>query len=76
MAAGFLSCRKWQAHESRRASGGFDGGVVFMGSVDRRGAAPLFALESHRVTCLAWSPDGRLLAGGSDGGPAFFLRLA
>lgn len=57
-------------------AGGFDGGVVFMGSVDRRAAAPLFALESHRVTCLAWSPDGRLLAGGSDGGPAFFLRLA
>lgn len=57
-------------------AGGFDGGVVFMGSLDRRGAAPLFALESHRVTCLTWSPDGRLLAGGSDGGPAFFLRLA
>jgi WD40 repeat protein len=57
-------------------AGGFDGGVVFLGSVDRRGAAPLFALESHRITCLSWSPDGRTLAGGSDGGPTFFMRLA
>ncbi|MHC1789469.1 WD40 repeat domain-containing protein [Solidesulfovibrio sp.] len=57
-------------------AGGFDGGVIFLGSPDRRGAAPLFALESRRVTCLVWSPDGRQLAGGSDGGPAFLMRLA
>lgn len=57
-------------------AGGFDGGVVFLGSAARQGAAPLFALESHRVTSLVWSPDGRRLAGGSDGGPAFFMKMA
>ncbi len=56
-------------------AGGFDGGVVFLGSLDRKGAAPLFVLEGRRVTCLVWSPDGRKLAGGTDAGGVFFMDL-
>jgi WD40 repeat protein len=57
-------------------AGGFDGGIVFLGSLERKGAAPLLFVEGRRITCLSWSPDGRRLAGGTDGGGAFFLDLA
>lgn len=57
-------------------AGGFDGGVVFLGSAERKGAAPLFVLENRRVTCLSWSPDGRCLVGGGDGGAAFYMDMA
>ncbi len=57
-------------------AGGFDGGIVFLGSAERRGAAPLLALKSRRITALAWSGDGRLLAGGGDSGTAFFMDMA
>jgi len=56
-------------------AGGFDGGIVFLGSLEHKNAAPLLLLESRKVTCLTWSPDGRQLAGGTDGGAAFFLDL-
>ena len=54
---------------------GFDGGVVFLGDVSRRTARPLFTLPGDRVTCLAWSHNGRHLAGGSDSGGLFLLDL-
>lgn len=57
-------------------AGGFDGGIIFMGSPERNGAAPLLVVEGRRVTCLTWSPDGRRLAGGTDGGGAFAFDLA
>ncbi|MEA4856980.1 WD40 repeat domain-containing protein [Solidesulfovibrio sp.] len=57
-------------------AGGFDGGVIFLGSPERRGAAPLLVLENRRVTSLAWSTDGRRLVGGGDGGAAFFMDMA
>ncbi|MHC1710986.1 MAG: WD40 repeat domain-containing protein [Solidesulfovibrio sp.] len=57
-------------------AGGFDGGIIFLGSLDRKSVAPLLVVEGRRVTCLSWSPDGRWLAGGTDGGGAFFMNLA
>ncbi len=57
-------------------AGGFDGGVVFLGSPEQKGVAPLLVLENRRVTCLSWSPDGRQLVGGGDDGAAFFIDLA
>lgn len=57
-------------------AGGFDGGVIFLGSAERKGAAPLLFVEGRHISCLAWSPDGRRLAGGTDGGGAFFMDLA
>ncbi|WP_428568555.1 MAG: WD40 repeat domain-containing protein [Solidesulfovibrio sp. DCME] len=57
-------------------AGGFDGGVIFLGSPERRGAAPLLVLENRRVTGLTWSADGRRLAGGGDGGAAFYMDMA
>lgn len=57
-------------------AGGFDGGIIFLGSPERKGAAPLLILESRKVTSLCWSPDGRRLAGGTDSGAAFFMDLA
>lgn len=57
-------------------AGGFDGGVVFLGSPERKGAAPLLVLENRRVTCLSWSADGRRLVGGGDGGAAFCMDMA
>jgi len=57
-------------------AGGFDGGVVFLGSVERMGAAPLVILDGRKITSLVWSPDGRRLAGGTDSGAAFYMNLA
>uniref|UniRef100_I2Q0N1 WD40 repeat-containing protein n=1 Tax=Desulfovibrio sp. U5L TaxID=596152 RepID=I2Q0N1_9BACT len=57
-------------------AGGFDGGIIFLGSAERRAAAPLLALKNHRITCLAWSADGRRLSGGGDAGAAFFMDMA
>ncbi len=57
-------------------AGGFDGGVVFLGSVQRKAAAPLAILEGRKITSLVWSPDGRRLAGGADSGAAFYMHLA
>ncbi|EFL51242.1 WD40 repeat, subgroup [Solidesulfovibrio fructosivorans JJ]] len=57
-------------------AGGFDGGVVFLGSPERKVAAPLFAIANRRVTCIAWSPDGRRLVGAGDDGAAFYMDMA
>ena len=57
-------------------AGGFDGGVIFLGSPERKAAAPLFAIENRRVTSLVWSPDGRRLFGGGDDGAAFCMDMA
>lgn len=54
---------------------GFDGGVVFLGDASRRSAQPLFTMPGEKVTCLTWSPDGRLLIGGSDAGAIFLLDI-
>lgn len=57
-------------------AGGFDGGVVFLGSPERKAAAPLFALGNRHVTGLTWSADGRHLVGGGDAGAAFCMDMA
>ncbi|EPR41711.1 WD-40 repeat-containing protein [Desulfovibrio sp. X2] len=54
---------------------GYDTGAVFLGDSVRRSAKPLFSLGGERISCLAWSPDGRYLCGGNDEGALFLLDL-
>lgn len=56
-------------------AGGVDGGEVVIGSPARNGAARLTSVAGKRFTGLVWSPDGRHLAGCTDGGGAFCLDL-
>lgn len=57
-------------------AGGFTTGNVLIGAPGKGEAVVAKASDGDPVTCLAWSPSGRVLAAGTRGGKLSLFRLA
>jgi WD40 repeat protein len=56
-------------------AGGYDSGELQLGEVRTRRSVVLRLSDGAAITCLAWSPDGKHLAAGTDGGTLLVLDL-
>ena len=56
-------------------AGGYDSGELQLGEVRTKRSVVLRLSDGAAITCLAWSPDGKHLAAGTDGGTLLVLDL-
>lgn len=60
----------------RLFAGGYTTGNVLIGAPDKGEAVVALPTGGPAISCLAWSPDGRLLAAGTRQGQASLFRIA
>ena len=56
-------------------AGGYDSGELQLGDIKTRRSVVLKMSDGSPINCLAWSPDGFLLAVGNDNGDMLVIDL-